>query len=448
MSALKSWLAIFLPCAALALALGCGGNGGGNGPVASQTGGTQKPAGPVFTLTLQDAALNPPAFVAAQDGDGPWKAVQGSAGVYTFPVSDPGGRYGLCVGYPPGAGSAEIVLCQATLAELPSLAAKSVAGAGPGSASGSIPALSNAELGYVTLADQTATAQGGSSPIFALHGLAEGPSDLVVADLQANGLDGVGPATKMLIRRDVQVSATTDLGALDLGASGFATQSQTISLSGMSSPGAVMDSFFNTAGRIAAGQRDTFMGRQELASNSSGASTAAFPSVPEAHMQDGDMHSVSIACQGQNGRQIVEAIFAAPRNLALALPPEIAAPQLVQVAGASTPRVQVQWTPLQGAQSHVIELQDWCVWTVMLTKGWAGTGKALSYTQPDLSQVQGWNSAFAFLGGDTLHGSVESVVASRPGVFYNPLGLDRIGGMADGDVLQNSASNTQSITLK
>lgn len=440
---LKSSLTICLPPVAFALLVGCGG-----GSATNQTGAAPKPAGPVLTLTLQDAAWNPPAFVAAQDGDGLWKAVQGSAGVYTFQVSDPGGRYGVCIGYLPAVGSPNIALCQGTLAELPSLTFKSQDKGGSASANGSVSALSNAELGYVTLAGQTAAVQSWGSPAFALHGLAEGPCDLVVADLQANGLNGMGPATKMLIERGTQVSATTDLGVLDLGASGFTTQIQTISVSGMSSPEAEMDSFFNTAGRIAAGQRDTFMGMQMLTSDSRGASTVAFPSVPVAHMQDGDMHSVAITCQGQNGRQSVEADFAAPRDLALVLPPEIPAPQMVQVTGSSSPRVQLQWTPLHAAQSHVVVLQDGCVWTVMLTAGWTGTGATLTYAQPDLSQVQGWASAFAFRAGDSLHGFVESVIASRPGVFFNPLGFNRIGGMADGGVLQNSTSNSQSITLK
>ena len=92
------------------------GGGGGTGGGATDGGPDAKPATLAIT-TYRRAGLTPPAlenpaWIAFQDGDGAWTAISGSAGLHQVPITDAAGRWGVAV-----VCSGVALVTQATLTE-------------------------------------------------------------------------------------------------------------------------------------------------------------------------------------------------------------------------------------------------------------------------------------------------------------------------------------------
>lgn len=71
----------------------------GGGRIAALALTVDIPAASFFTvMTYRGVDLANWAYLAYQDGDGPWTAVPGQGGVFRLPITDPGGRFGVLLG--------------------------------------------------------------------------------------------------------------------------------------------------------------------------------------------------------------------------------------------------------------------------------------------------------------------------------------------------------------
>jgi hypothetical protein len=356
------------------------------------------------TLTdLTPAGGSPLLWVAFNDGDGPWQAVDRVGSAYSFSVKS--GRYGLVFvcQVPPGGAGAEVV--HATAAELPALTID--CGAPPPmtihEVSGKISGLP---------AGASVSLQGGHGTESFEQTPIDPPATAYQTSLPADTYDLAGIAyldgrpTQLVLRRDVVVDADV---VLDLDfAQGLALADQPLTFTADSAGAPGLAAWVNLLTR-----------RARLAwIDQSGQPLTGYPAVPAGALASGDMLALDVSSTaGQlpafSARGVMLALRK-PRPVEITLPPAFSA-QLSLPPGDS-PRPAASFTPYPHALYYQLIASQFTAnrsvqWLCIFTAAWLG-GEA-SYQMPDLGGAPGYRPEFGLQPQVDMDLEADAVTSSR-----------------------------------
>ena len=386
----------FVPVLVVILAAtGCGGLYGGLPP----GGGPPPPGGGTVTVTLGQGV----AWAAYQDGNGPWQRFSGAS----FQVTDPAGRYGFAYVCVFETSVAQVTVTQATVAELRTLAAACEGDTAPPTAYHVTGRVTNVGTGAIASVHTVSDSDGGLSEgaSFDLYPTLAGTRDLV-------GLRSTNPAgcpDRVVFRRDLMVNAGVSGQDLDFaGGSGFLARPFTVS-------GA-------TAGR------NLVAAQNLLTKNETGVFVCRI-STPSGQWQAVDSGViaedlylfVALADSGVSGGPEESALkyvsaVPDPGSQSVTLPAPITGLSATGRNPLYRGLAYVSTTlPLRAYLLSHIQPGRW--WIILVTAGWLGG--ASQYQTPDLSQVNGWNSAWEMRAGVEIAWS-GSVHLSNRGLEEQP----------------------------
>ena len=341
-----------------------------------------------FTNQRVDGTSATDGLVAYQDGDGPWQAVTGNGGVYTFTVS--AARYGLFAACLRNDGSAFVSIGYFAVSDggarfgLDACTGGAADEEGPATVSGTI---RNAPEGdAVFISDgltRTTVSVPGPYSIAALPGA----GTLVVLEVARTGMVLVPTTFVDGQTLDIDLAAKFSLAEADL----------TLDLSGA-------DYHMQTRYIDATGGQHRVDDNQ----TASGFVATRYRAVPAEHLSGGINTLFELTVDVDTARQVTRA-FTTPVAQALDLPASFrlaAPPQIVTVdpypiaqatlptrAGASHYTVTYERTSAQSLTTSS--------WTLTYSAAWADAlaDSALVSRFPDLSGLPGWQEAFGL--GDT-----------------------------------------------
>ena len=330
------------------------------------------------------------AYLAYQDGDGPWTAVPGQSGFYRLPVTDPGGRFGVLLG---DVCASEIASTWVTngffssLGEVQTLQALVFCNPEPGpppvtfDLSGS---LSGAAGGNVLIsANSGLWSFPAGAADYALK-LNKGNGDLVAAAYQSS--QDYVPSRVIIERgRDTQSSSSRNFdftqGIAPLGRLGIQRPA--------------LD-----AGEAFHGTVQFLTARGQVAILGYGPDLGAFAQLPPASAQSGDVWMYSFQATAPNQYRALQASGnESPGSLAPRLPTNIAPFDLAST-GSPQPRLSLAWdsvTPAPKVHEAVIiqqlpGKQAYCY--LYFGQGWHRGATRMTWTQPDLSFIRGFDPGF------------------------------------------------------
>ncbi|MFN8009837.1 MAG: hypothetical protein U0P81_00370 [Holophagaceae bacterium] len=352
---------------------------------------------PVTTFVNQDQTNL--TFLAYQDGDGPWTAVEGQGGVYKLPVTDPAGRFGLVYGSVCSIGafsSWDVNGFFETVFDTQALYVAFLCNPQPGPPPVTFPLggqlLNTAGLGGLISTNSGLWSFDPGAPRYDLR-LIRGTGDLVAATYP--DLSTYLPSRFIVEReRDAEAPATRDL---DFGAEGIpAPPSLPITAP---APGAG-ESLQGTV------QYQTRGGQTVILANG-GALSAYVPFPPQAALA-GETTLYGFQASGPGStRTVVGSFPGAPGPLAPALPSPIP-PFTVPAAGGARLRLGLAWAPIQPTpETHQATFTqraglEEAYWFVSFSRRWLGEKGAFTWMPPDLGAVPGFDPRFLFRSGEVV----------------------------------------------
>lgn len=344
---------------------------------------------PTVTVTVTEQDGSAGIAVAVQDGDGAWRAVEGTAGRFSFDISQ--GRYGVAV-WCAAALYRHVVFAYLTTDELTEVAMTGGCPLRNVTLRGTVRNFAdNAEVAWSAVATTA-----GPTGAYSLRGPA-GTHDVIATSFAPSA--GGRTADALVILRDETVDGDRAIN-LDLAADPIALDTHDLTVAGaLDDDFAVVSSAFHSAGRTTA----------VLGTASGDALT--FQAVPGDALADGDRQSTflqvtSAAVAGQPQRVRSHAAYTeASADLSIDLLPAIDPPTLS--AGPT-----FAWTPLDDAEVYQLSVRQ--------TDGggaehdYAGTwspgyvGDDVVLATPDLSGVDGWDARVDLVDNATIFWSVSA----------------------------------------
>lgn len=356
------------------------------------------------------------AYLAYQDGDAAWMAVPGNRGLYRLPVSDPGGRFGVLLGDVCQGDDASSWITNgffSTLAEVQLLQALVYCNPQPGPP----PVTFDLSGGLAGASGGTVLISGNSglwsypagARDFALK-LLKGGSDLLAAAYPSTR-DYVPSRIIVERGRDVQASAVRDFDFAAQGADAGARLP-------IQRPALDADERFQGTVQLQTSRgQGVFLGHGE--------DLAAYAAFPAALGQAGDTWLYGFQADGAHRSRGLQASGSEPPGpLAPRLPGSIP-PFDVSSSGGRFPRLSLGWSavsPVPAVHQAVITQQSgsrqaYCY--LYFSSGWHGGAARLTWTQPDLTAVPGFDPGFLPQAGAeasiTLYQS-----GSQPGAWLTP----------------------------
>lgn len=377
-------------------------------------GSDSKPAPAAPTVTFSFESMPDRTYwVAVQDGEGPWKVLEGTGGTYTFTVNDPSGRYGLAqveALTDPAVFSMSGRLFQGTVTELPQLDLRRPS---PPRAllSGSILGLDANHGAYVTFGENYKGVNP-NEPSF-IFDVPQAKRDLAIVRNRADNR-----ADLIYLRRDVDVKGPLALGALDL-AQGSMLEAQTVSVSGADA-GESLDS----AVKWTSGTTRAFLN----GSTFEGSSLLLFPAVPTAVMAPTDLHILEVSSDSASHWRAATLQGKSLSGKTVALPPRLDPPVISAAQPGSGFRPRMVWQPMSGSSLHWLDVRDSARakgWYFVLTGGWAGAGSTLTYDAPDFTGLPGWKPEWGF----TALASTRAGVGGGKGLRVQDWAVESIHGI-------------------
>ncbi|MCX7784414.1 MAG: hypothetical protein N2318_12325 [Meiothermus sp.] len=329
-------------------------------------------------------------WVAYQDGDGPWQALNGQGGRYSFSVHDSGGRYALAVVCTnPALQNARVHIVHATAAEL---AAPVIGCLFPRNTpevrtvSGKVSHFGDADWAIVQLTGSgSVDGPEADNPGYTVEA-GPGGQRLVALAQRRYGRD-TNPWASRALLKNLELS---DNLSLDLSFQDPATQTQrqTVTVEGIGTDAIIHDTKFHPPANVY---------NPDLGNGLRGATSHLYGGIPEAWQlpEDAHMAYAEAYVPGEGRGRSTTATFKAPRELTLALLPHLGAVEVRPEAPAGgLARYRFAWAPYV-ADLYFAEVSDLATggnrWQALVTPGWLrGTG----YTPPDLSAAPGWNPAW------------------------------------------------------
>jgi hypothetical protein len=370
------------------------GDGGGTRDV---TAAAPDGGGPASAVTLTNLAKTNLAWVAFQDGDGPWQTVDGAKGVYSLPVAGP--RYGLAFLCDLGNLTAGEII-QATVAELPQVATN---------CDGVNPAANHLKVTIRGLEPAVEVAVSAGSA-FVGYGV---PTTARSFDLSVapGTYDVVGLAllsgaqrqpVKVAFARGVDASGDA-AATLDFGAEHWLVE-QPLSVVGAAEPPEVFVSLTTGLGTTTSFQ----------------APAGKFYSLAGRDLGPGDIQELTVSATSISGGTVSERGvvlgLAEPQPLTVSLPPALSSPKVAAIGGAPYLRPRLTLGPYPGATLYQLmavagppSLQK--QWLVILSASWQRDGQG--YDFPDFSGVRGFATKWALQPQDDAQFEVDAAQSSR-----------------------------------
>ena len=326
------------------------------------------------------------AWVAYQNGTGPWTRVTGLNDVYTFTIGSGGGglTYVLL-----GAGNmSSVQVHYMTQAEF---TAGTLAFCGPTpplgkTVTGTAAGIDATQVAQISLGGGTAQASFGALN-FTITDVTDGTHDLVGA---RRPFDFSAGADRAIIRRDQNISNNGDVGTLDfLGAESFATAPATITVSGLVGGETLAHSMSYQVGATCTAAPLNFF-------TAASASFTAF-GIPSVQQRPSDYHNLSIsAIIGASDFRSVSAYFHTMADRTLALGGQMPTPALTDLGGMYKRLQAVYMLPAAYTSStsfsYVDASADKSV-SISATFGYSGTAVTLGLA--DFSALAGWDNNWA-----------------------------------------------------
>lgn len=350
------------------------------------------------------------AWLAYQDGNGPWSAVPGSNGLYRLPITDPAGRFGVLLGDVCASGTSSTWISNgfhSSLGETQSLQTLVFCNPQPGPPPVTFDlqgALAGTAGGTVLIsANSGLWSFPGGALDYELK-LQKGTGDLVAA-VYPSTQDYI-PARLIVERgRDAQAPATRDFD---------------FNLQAHLPPPRL------TIQRPAVDPDETFQGtvqyqtsRGQVAILGYGQDLAAYAPFPAAASQSGDAHLYSFQASGPNHSRSLQASTSVPPGpLAPTLPSRMAAVEVTRTGASS--RLGLAWnavTPAPAVHEATLVQQvggKQVYAYLYFSQSWHGGATRLAWAMPDLAEVPGFDPGFLPQAGVPVAISVYQS-GSRPG---------------------------------
>lgn len=336
------------------------------------------------------------AYLAYQDGDGPWTAVPGNRGLYRLPVSDPEGRFGVLLGDVCQGEDASSWITNgffSSLSEVQLLQALVYCNPEPGPppVTFDLSGLLSGNAGRTVLvsANSGLWSFPPGTRDFALK-LLKGGSDLLAAAYPDTGT--YIPSRIIVERgRDVQAPATRDFDFAQQGTDTGATLP-------IQRPALEPDERFRGTVQV-----QTSRGQVVLLGY--GDDLAAFAPFPASLTQPGDTWQFGFQADGAGRSRGLQASGTQPPGaLAPRLPGSIP-PFDLTTSGGPFPRLNLAWsavTPAPAVHQAVITQQlgrKQAYAYLYFGSSWHRGASRLAWAQPDLAQVPGFDPGFFPLPG-------------------------------------------------
>jgi hypothetical protein len=334
-------------------------------------------AGGVGNVLLDWSACETPAWIAVQDGNGPWQRVLPTAGAVRFSVTTGRGGYA----YLDGARTVNVrYQSQAELSAAPiAVCAPRVSGrrvtgtslhTGPGEiwnyVFGGLPGLTTSAL-----------------PDFSISDVPPGPHDLI-------GWTQFGTTYRYLLRRGLNPADGESVGTMSLlGPDAFFSVQRNMSVTAVFASGESLSHSLDYLTTAACTVNPLFT-RGPI-----GTTFTTF-GIPEPYQLPTDFHQVTVRAAGSQGIRSISTVMHALEGRNLPIPPLVPTLDVRTLAGPYK-RLQATIASLPGTYNGPLELryQDGLqVMSVAASSAYAGTGGVV-LTMPDFSAVAGWLPAAA-----------------------------------------------------
>lgn len=376
-------------------------------------------------------------WVAYQDGDGPWQALNGQGGRYVFSVRDPGGRYALAVACAnPALQNARVRTVHATLRELSTPTVNCHFprdSAEVRTVSGIVSHFGDADWAVIQVTGSgSVDGPEAANPGYSVEA---GPgSQRLVALAQRRYAHDTNPWASRALLKNLVLSYNL---SLDLSFQDPTTQTRphTVTLEGVGGDAVIQDTKLHHPANVY---------NPDLGSGMRGATSHLYGGIPEAWQlpEDAHMAYAEAYVPGKGRGRSTTATFKAPRNLTLALLPHLGPVEVRPEAPVDgLARYRFTWEPY-AAELYFAEVSDLATggnrWQALVTPGWL---RGAEYLTPDLSAAPGWNPAWNLLATSPQSmARLEAVRVNRPlAEAVRLAGLNFPGHLADGLVWQSAS---------
>jgi len=397
----RSWVAVAV-VAALAFLTSCSGPSSG-------AGGT----------TVLVTAVGSIPWLASQDGSGAWQTVQTGT---SFVVNDSAGRYGVAWECAQASGQPLVAIVQATTAETVDVTAScppSPTAPADHIVSGQAYNMPTGGQVLVSIGSATATITN-SNPSFSLT-VPAGDYTFV-----ARGLDASGNPTRMVVQRNMTVSA--DMNWYPDMSSGTPYTQDTLMLAGIPS---------GENPRMAADLAASGGAPAEISSAT--AASLRYPVVPAGLAMSSDRYLLAgLAGIGGPGVLIAQSVVVVaqtPTNGTLTLPSAFSGSNPIQVSGGTA---TWDWSGVTFSNAAGLGLYLASVvpssltaptWRIVATAGWLGSSR--TYTFPNFSATTGWTGSWAFPIGQNATATLVAYQANLTYEQFMAAGLGPFSPVAD-----------------
>lgn len=396
-----------------------GGSADGGGPGAD-SGSTDAGGADAYVptdvelLTYMDGVLAPLEFVAWQDGDGDWEALDSETGLYEFTPST--GRYSLASMCPGVGEDTSVWYMHATAAEMPRPSRRCGGEdlAGTGAIEVTVSGLGAGDTADAHIKSGTG-ALTQADPVYSFTALAPGMRDVLLkVDNADDGFDRIALVHDVEVTNgnttDVAISATTD-----------ADPNSTFTMAGT---GALQ------------GDEEPSHNARLWSKNGVNASvtydTDSFGGVPASFLEARDVHVVNIVAwdAGEGTQRKVYVFNRQASNVEVPYPPAFALDSVGAASISPYVRIEADFPAHEDAAFYTIVLRQNGVERIVaanITPGWLGGGDNLHWEEPDLSGVDGWDNgwalednvvtsvfAAAYTGGDAAFSAMQEFTLQTP----------------------------------
>ena len=378
----------------------CGDDDGAAGPDAADVEPADASGEDGALLEIQTyvgTELAPVGFVALQDGDGPWRVLASSDGVYASPIAS--GRYGGLVACGIDSTTPSLYVFHGTIAERRDWRHRCVVESPKTRVRVTVDGLTDGEYAGVAISyyDQTVSA---SSPTALLRWIEPGLRDVVVIG---------GDEPRVVVQRDVEVSEAEEAAVtLDLGDS---------------APLGPREHALSVSGDADASASVLYVTRRGTEVGVGSTSVGGYAAMPAAVAADGDLYWVRAGTDPFDGPQRwVWAWLEQPRDVAVELPQPFE--DVAVVSAGDAPYLRPSLVADDGAadayEAHFSQPSTGRFVHLFASREGLGGG---AWTMPDLSGVPGWEDAWALRPGHAVEWDAFARVVEGPGSALDQLDL-------------------------
>ncbi len=359
---------------------------------------------PITFVADQDTA-----WVAFQDGNGPWQVLGTTPGTYTPTVTDPSGHYGIAQVTAPAAGTPSVHVMLASRTSLPT--------SGESAITPSRYSVSGNTIGTGSFAIVSMGTVQGFAPVPSLYSLSNVPGGL--RDLCALETGGASPM--LYIERDVPVTGNITGHNIDFTGVNAAALTTTNSVSG---------TFGSALINLV-----TKNGTEVMLGNGTGA--VNYDTVPTGSLIAGDLYRATITGQLSATSTFVNyRYFAAAQDIAVTPPPAFnSSPVATQTSGGNL-LPSYAWSSYSGTLFYLL---GWSITgldgaVIVLPERAADLGN--TYVFPDFSGLANWNPAWSIPSSASLTDSYTGLYSANTSLDVALGVYQGVGGQAaDGSQL-------------